>query len=414
MKYLTILAAAIAAAPQHAIAAALAPLAQRANTVVGAAEGFAKGVTGGGSAAAVFPTTNAELVSYLGDSQPRTIVLTKTFDFTGTEGTATMSGCAPYGTAAGCQLALNKDNWCTNLQSSAPTIASIKYDVAGMQGITVGSNKSLLGQGSSGIIKGKGLRIVSGVKNIIIQNIRITGINPQYVWGGDGITIDGFVYPFHLHGDFLWLTQKSHSSDMVWIDHVTTDLIGRQHLVFGNTASNRVTVSNCEINGVTSWSATCDGHHYFGLYFTGSSDLITLKNNYIHHTSGRSPKVAGNTLLHAVNNYFSENSKHAFEVAPGAKVLAEGNLFVNVVAAQEPPQPNTSYGQLFGSPSVSANAVCKASLGRNCEVNSYSNSGALTGTDSSFLTNFQGKNIAAAASVSGVSNVAKTAGYGKI
>lgn len=49
-----------------------------ATTVTGAAEGFAKGVTGGGSATAVYPTTNAELVSYLGDSSARVIVLTKT------------------------------------------------------------------------------------------------------------------------------------------------------------------------------------------------------------------------------------------------------------------------------------------------------------------------------------------------
>jgi hypothetical protein len=72
-----------------------------AQTVSGAAEGFAAGVTGGGSAAAVTPTTNEELVSYLGDSNPRTIVLTKTFDFTGS--TVSGSGCAPWGTGAGCQ-----------------------------------------------------------------------------------------------------------------------------------------------------------------------------------------------------------------------------------------------------------------------------------------------------------------------
>lgn len=47
---------------------------------------------------------------------------------------------------------------------------------------------------------------------------------------------------------------------MVWIDHVTTDLIARQHIVLGNSASNRVTISNCEINGATAWSATCDGY----------------------------------------------------------------------------------------------------------------------------------------------------------
>lgn len=55
-------------------------------SVSGAAEGFAKGVTGGGSATAVYPSTTAELVSYLGDDTARVIVLTKTFDFRGTEG----------------------------------------------------------------------------------------------------------------------------------------------------------------------------------------------------------------------------------------------------------------------------------------------------------------------------------------
>lgn len=47
-------------------------------SVSGAAEGFAKGVTGGGSAAAVYPTTTDELVSYLGDSTARVIVLDRT------------------------------------------------------------------------------------------------------------------------------------------------------------------------------------------------------------------------------------------------------------------------------------------------------------------------------------------------
>ena len=46
--------------------------------VVGKPEGFASGTTGGGSAAAVYPTTNEELVSYLGDKSARVIVLSKT------------------------------------------------------------------------------------------------------------------------------------------------------------------------------------------------------------------------------------------------------------------------------------------------------------------------------------------------
>jgi pectin lyase len=91
--------------------------------VSGAAEGFAKGVTGGGSATPVYPSTTAELVSYLADSSPRVIVLSKTFDFRNTEGTTTGTGCAPWGTASACQLAINQNNWCTNYQSSAPSVS---------------------------------------------------------------------------------------------------------------------------------------------------------------------------------------------------------------------------------------------------------------------------------------------------
>lgn len=50
-----------------------------ASAVTGAAEGFAKGVTGGGSATPVYPNDIKELVAYLKDNQPRVVVLTKTY-----------------------------------------------------------------------------------------------------------------------------------------------------------------------------------------------------------------------------------------------------------------------------------------------------------------------------------------------
>ncbi|RYP62355.1 hypothetical protein DL771_009768 [Monosporascus sp. 5C6A] len=353
--------------------------------VSGAAEGFAQGVTGGGNASPVTPKTTAELIKYLGDSSPRVIVLDREFDFTGMEGRETSSGCSPWGTGSACQIAINKDGWCDNYEPNAPKVSSITYDKAAMLGITVASDKTLVGVGSKGVIKGKGLRMVNGVKNIIIQNVHITYLNPQYVWGGDAITIDG--------------------ADMVWIDHVTTSLIGRQHIVLGDKASNRVTISNSEIDGQTNWSATCDGNHYWGLYFTGSNDMVTLKGNYIHHTTGRSPKVSGNTLLHAVNNHFGPSTGHNFEIDTGAKILAEGNVFID---ARAPVESGIS-GQLFTADNVGA---CKAALGRNCVANSRSSSGAFSGSDTSFLKYFSGKNIAAASSVSQVDSI--SAGFGKI
>ncbi|KUI61536.1 Pectin lyase B [Cytospora mali] len=342
--------------------------------VTGAAEGFAKGVTGGGTATPVYPTTTAQLVSYLGDSSARVIILDGTYDFRNTEGTTTSTGCAPWGTASACQVAINQNDWCTNYEPDAPT-TSVSYDNAGILGITVNSNKSIVGKNGAKII-GKGLRMV-GVKNIILQNVEITNINPKYVWGGDAITLD--------------------NTDLIWVDHVTTSLIGRQHIVLGTDASNRVTISNCYFDGYSTWSATCDNHHYWGMYFDGSNDMVTFKNNYIYHMSGRSPKVQGNTLLHAVNNYWYDytSTGHGFEVGKGAYVLAEGNVFQNVPIEVE---SSSFAGEMFSVPSTVA--ACKTNLGRDCQVNIYGSSGTMSYTSTDFLVNFKGKNIAAAAAAS--------------
>lgn len=168
--------------------------------VVGSAEGFAKGVTGGAAGATVYPTTTTELVNYLSSSSPLTIVLQQTFDFTSTQGTTTSTGCAPWGTGSACQEAINANNWCTADEPDAPTV-TVSYNAAATLGITITSDKSLIGSGSSGVIKGRGIRMVSGASNIIVQNIEITDLNPRYVWGGDAITLD--------------------DTDLVWIDHVT-------------------------------------------------------------------------------------------------------------------------------------------------------------------------------------------------
>ena len=66
----------------------------------------------------------------------------------------------------------NSHRWCDNYQAKAPKVA-VKYSKAGLQPIQVKSNKSIVGSGSKGVIRGKGLRISGGQKNIIIQNIKI-------------------------------------------------------------------------------------------------------------------------------------------------------------------------------------------------------------------------------------------------
>ncbi|KAK8202795.1 pectin lyase A precursor, partial [Phyllosticta capitalensis] len=359
--------------------------------VVGSAEGFAKGVTGGGSATPVYPSTTDELVSYLEDDEARVIVLNKEFNFIGTEGTTTEDGCRPASNTCGSsgQDAINEADWCTNGNAGdGSTTISVTYDNAAILGITVGSNKSLIGEGSKGVIRGKGLRMVSGASNIIIQNIHITELNPQYIWGGDALTVN--------------------DADMIWIDHVKVSLIGRQMFVAGTEASNRVTISYCEFDGNTSWSASCDGHHYWTVYLLGSNDLITMKGNYIHHTSGRAPKVGSNTLLHFVNNYHYANTGHAFDVmSANANVVVEGNVFQNVDTVLL-----ENKGQMFTAPSTSANSVCETYLGHTCQSNAFGSSGSLSVSDTGFLSNFNGKNVASASAASAVSTA--SAGVGVV
>lgn len=188
------------------------------------------------------------------------------------------------------------------------------------------------------------------------------------------------------------------------------------------------------------------------MYFTGSSDLITLKGNYIYRTSGRAPKVQGNTLLHAVsfdtfhlhycisvsstiyvytrlfgkekkemisltrwflqvNNYWYSNSGHAFEIGSGGNVLAEGNVFQNILTVAESPIS----GQLFTSPDTNTNAVCSTHLGRVCQTNGFGSSGSFKQADTAFLINFSGKNVApATAYTSVVASVNANAGQGKL
>lgn len=177
--------------------------------VSGAAEGFAKGVTGGGNAEAVYPKSTDELVSYLGDKSPRVIVLDKTYvwrlslserrmrdsHLIGSTLPALKTPLPVKAARRGEQTRAVK--WPLTRTIGVPTISLMRLrlmfhsmspeilpyvivslqslltppgsDKAGLLGITVASDKTLIGTGKNGVIKGKGLRIVSGASNIIIQ-----------------------------------------------------------------------------------------------------------------------------------------------------------------------------------------------------------------------------------------------------
>ncbi|KAF9461094.1 putative pectin lyase precursor [Collybia nuda] len=362
---------------------------------VGTPFGQAAGTTGGGSATPQVPSSLAELTSWLSDGTARVILLDKVYDFTSAEGTVTGAACKPWTCSPNPQLAIDANSWCTNYQPSAAK-TTVTYYKAGTTPLKVASNKTLLGKGSAGGIRGKGLKI-TGASNIIIQNIKITDINAQFVWGGDAIQIDG--------------------GSRIWIDHNTFQHIGRQMVVTGYGAVTATTFSNNVFNGDSTYSATCNGQHYWVALFTGAGDQITFALNYLYKTSGRGPHVGGTSgyyqNVHVYNNYFVSVSGHAVDPGVGSKVLVEGNYFNTVTT----PVLSDS-GQVF-LPTTSAQvAQCASALGRNCVANTLLSSGSLSsGTDTGTLNGFtasayKGASVMAASSVG--SYVQANAGVGKV
>lgn len=107
---------------------------------------------------------------------------------------------------------------------------------------------------------------------------------------------------------------------------------------------------------------------------------MTFANNYIHHTSGRSPKVEFSNHWHAYNNYWYHNSGHAFDVGKNSNVLIEANVFADVNTPSEPDS-----GNIYAVTGADKSA-CQSALGRSCVPNSLIQSGNLTTSDQSVLS----------------------------
>lgn len=84
-------------------------------------------------------------------------MIDRTWDFTGTEGTTNGQCCSGAittcsgGTSAG-QYLITTNGTC----DSGYTLLSCSYDTAGTTPLDVGPNKSIVGVGSAGVLKGKG------------------------------------------------------------------------------------------------------------------------------------------------------------------------------------------------------------------------------------------------------------------
>jgi pectate lyase len=114
----------------------------------------------------------------------------------------------------------------------------------------------------------------------------------------------------------------------------------------------------------------------------GKGDQVTFANNYLHHTSGRSPKLEFDSHWHAYNNLFENNSGHSFDVGEGVNALIEGNVFSDV---KTPMNPENKPGSTFAVTAKDTSS-CTSALGRPCVANELINSGDLSGSDQAVLS----------------------------
>lgn len=324
------------------------------------ARGFAKGVTGGKGGETVRVTTADQLKYELcrtsagglcTDTTSRIIEIASTIDLTDSEGSGSAKGC--YATSV-CTAPLKSEvtlMFKGDTHCDGKTLVETSYKVAAMRGMKVGSNKTIVGVGSTGAIKGKGFLLQDAMSNIIIRNLSITDIAEGLVFGGDAITIA--------------------DASRVWIDHNRFARIGRHFIVTGTGdhtgPADNLTISWNEFDGNSDYSATCNGKHYWNLLFYGKGS-VTFANNWLHDFSGRAPQINGDTLVHVANNYFEDGSWYALN-AKGAntRVLVEGNYFDKVSVPVMKSDAGAIYALLKQTPA--AKASCNAALGRACVVN---------------------------------------------
>jgi pectate lyase len=216
---------------------------------VGSPTGFGAGTTGGAGGTTVTPTSASQLADYAGRSGKYVIVLNRTISL-----------------------------------SSMTKVAS---------------DKTIIGQGTSGRITGSGLNVANAT-NVIIQNVSFAGSND------DAINVQ--------------------YSTRVWLDHNDISDANDGGLDI-KRASDNITVSwnrfhNQDKNALLGHSDS-----------NGDEDRgklrVTYHHNYFDGTNQRNPRVRFGNPVHVYNNYYRNVGSYGVASTIEGGVLVEGNYFEN-------------------------------------------------------------------------------------
>jgi len=191
--------------------------------------------------------------------------------------------------------------------------------------ITVASNKTIIGVGSSSGLTGCGLR-VKGVSNVIIRNLNIAKV-PASVGNGDAIHVE--------NATRIWIDHNDLSSDTSHGTDFYDGLLDITH------AADYITVSwnklhdhiKCSLVGHSDSNASEDTGHL----------RITYHHNWFNNCDQRNPRVRFGNPVHVFNNYYYNSGTYGVASTCNAGVYVERNYFENVA--------NTVVSQTGSSPS---------------------------------------------------------------
>ncbi|MFC9130497.1 pectinesterase family protein [Streptomyces sp. NPDC057099] len=177
--------------------------------------------------------------------------------------------------------------------------------------IKVQSDKTIVGQGTSGHIVGGGFFLGSGVHNVIIRNLTIRDAY-QGIWNDkdhdfDAIQMDG--------------------AHHVWIDH--NDL---RHM-----ADGLIDVRKDSTNVTVSWNKLSDNNKTFGIGWTENVKTdITIHHNWIRETEQRNPSTDNAAHAHLYNNFLEDaagtdiKSSYGNYSRGGTKMVLENSYFQGI------------------------------------------------------------------------------------
>jgi pectate lyase len=237
----------------------------------------------------------------------------------GLEGFATVNGSTTGGSGGPTVTVTSLSALQAAAGSSATETIRVSGSFSGSGNITVTSNKTIVGVGSSAKLTGIGLS-VKGQHNVIIQNLTISKVTASS-GTGDSIHVE--------KSDHIWIDHNDLSSDM---SHGKDYYDGQVDLTH---AADYVTVS---------WNRI---HDHYKISLVGHSDSngsedtghlhVTYHHNYFYNFNSRTPSLRFGTG-HVYDNYFSNSALTAVHSRENAQMLVQNNVFRNC------PTPITTTG----------------------------------------------------------------------